>query len=56
MRGKHPNCTTVNLAKASEALAYIRMLCAVEKEIVDDKLASDIAVSLSQTRAGSRWR
>jgi hypothetical protein len=39
-------------AKASEALAFIRTLYAVEKEIVDKKLASDMAVSLRRTRAG----
>ena len=43
---------TNNPAKASEALAYIRTLYAVEKEIVEQKLVSDIAVSLRQTRAG----
>lgn len=41
-----------NPAKASEALAYIRTLYAIEKEIVDGKLTSDLVVSLRQTRAG----
>jgi hypothetical protein len=39
-------------AKASEALAYIRTLYAVEAEIVAEKLTSDNAVSRRQTRAG----
>jgi len=37
-----------NPAKSSEALAYIRTLYAMEKEIAD---TSDIAVSLKQARA-----
>jgi transposase len=41
-----------NPAKASEALAYIRTLYAVEKELIDGKLTSDPAVSLRQARAG----
>ncbi|HEY2910308.1 MAG TPA: IS66 family transposase [Gemmataceae bacterium] len=38
--------------KASEALAYIRTLYAVETEIVAEKLTNDTAVSRRQTRAG----
>lgn len=39
-------------AKASEALAFIRTLYAVEQEIVVPKLTSDKAVTMRQTRAG----
>lgn len=38
--------------KTSEALAFIRTLYAVEQEIVEQKLASDMAVTQRQTRAG----
>nr|WP_238602902.1 IS66 family transposase [Fimbriiglobus ruber] len=39
-------------AKASEALAYIRTLYAVEREIADGALTGDAIVSRRQTRAG----
>jgi len=43
---------TNNGAKASEALAYIRTLYAVEQEILDEKLAGAAVVSRRQTRGG----
>ena len=52
VRRKFVDAQANNPAKASEALAYIRTLYAVEKEIVEKKLTGDIAVSLRQTRAG----
>lgn len=51
VRRKFVDAQKNNPAKASEALAYIRTLYAVEKEIVEKKLTSDIAVSLRQARA-----
>jgi transposase len=39
-------------AKASEALAFIRTLYAVEREIAEQALTGDTAVSLRRTRAG----
>lgn len=51
VRRKFVDAQENNPAKASDALAYIRTLYAVEKEIVDKKLTSDIAVSLRQARA-----
>ncbi|MCE9567503.1 MAG: IS66 family transposase, partial [Planctomycetes bacterium] len=51
VRRKFVDAQTNNPAKASDALAYIRTLYAVEKEIVDKKHTSDIAVSLRQARA-----
>jgi transposase len=51
VRRKFVEARPNNPAKASEALAYIRTLYAVEKEIVDGKLTSDAAVSLRQARA-----
>ena len=43
---------TTHPAKASEALAYIRTLYAVEREIADGPLMGDAVVSRRQTRAG----
>jgi transposase len=51
VRRKFVDAQKNNPAKASEALAYIRTLYAVEKEIVEKKHSSDNAVSLRQTRA-----
>lgn len=51
VRRKFVDAQANNPAKASEALAYIRTLYTVEKEIIDDKLASDTALSLRQARA-----
>jgi len=51
VRRKFVDALANNPAKSSEALAYIRTLYAVEKEIADKKLTSDIAVSLRQARA-----
>lgn len=51
VRRKFVEAQANNPAKASEALAFIRTLYAVEKEIVDEKLASDATVSLRQARA-----
>ncbi len=52
VRRKFVEAQENNPAKASEALAYVRTLYAVEKEILDEKLTSDTVVSLRQTRAG----
>ena len=52
VRRKFVEARANNPAKATEALAFIRTLYAVEKEIVDGKLVRDIAVSLRKTRAG----
>jgi len=52
VRRKFVEAQENNPAKASEALAYIRTLYAVEKEIIDEKLTSDAVVSLRKTRAG----
>jgi transposase len=52
VRRKFVEAQENNPAKASEALAYIRTLYAVEKEIIDEKLTSDTVVSLRKTRAG----
>jgi len=52
VRRKFMEAQTNHPAKSIEALAYIRTLYAVEREIVDQKLASDIAVSRRRTRAG----
>jgi transposase len=52
VRRKFVDARVNNPAKASEALAYIRTLYAVEKEIADGKLASDAVVSLRHARAG----
>lgn len=52
VRRKFVEARTNNPAKASEALAYIRTLYAVEKELLDEKLLGAFAVSRRQTRAG----
>jgi transposase len=52
VRRKFVDARTNNAAKASEALAYIRTLYAVEQEILDEKLAGDAVVFRRQTRAG----
>jgi transposase len=52
VRRKFIESRTNNAAKASLALAYIRTLYAVEKEILDEKLAGDAVVSRRQARAG----
>ena len=52
VRRKFVEARTNNAAKASEALAYIRTLYAVEKEILDEQLVGDAMVSRRQTRAG----
>jgi transposase len=56
VRRKFVDAQANNPANASEALAYIRTLYAVEKEIVEKTLTSDLAVSLRQTRAGPVFR
>jgi len=52
VRRKFVDARANDPAKASEALAYIRTLYAVESEIAEGKLARDTAVSLRQARAG----
>jgi transposase len=52
VRRKFVDARTNNAGKASEALAYIRTLYAVEKEILDENLAGEAVVSRRQTRAG----
>ena len=52
VRRKFVEAQANNPAKASEALAFIRTLDAIERETRETKLDSDIAVSLRQTRAG----
>jgi transposase len=52
VRRKFVEARTNNAAKASEALAYIRTLYAVEQEILDEKLAGDAVVSRRHARAG----
>ncbi len=52
VRRKFVEALSNNPVKASEALAYIRTLYAVEAKILDDKLTGDKVVSLRQTRAG----
>ena len=52
VRRKFVEARTNNAAKASEALAYIRTLYAVETEIRDEQLAGDAVVSRRQARAG----
>ncbi len=52
MRRKFVEAQDNNPAKASEALAFIHTLYAVEKEIAERKLTGDAAVSLRRTRAG----
>jgi transposase len=52
VRRKFVEAQENNPAKACEALAYIRTLYVVEKELIDRKLTSDTAVSLRQARAG----
>jgi transposase len=52
VRRKFVEARTNDPAKSSEALAFIRTLYAVEKEIVEQQLVSDNVVSLRQTRAG----
>ncbi len=52
VRRKFVDARTNNAGKASEALAYIRTLYAVEKEILDEQLAGDAVVPRRQTRAG----
>jgi len=52
VRRKFVDARTNNAAKASEALAYIRTLYAVEKEILDEKLAGAEVVSRRHARAG----
>jgi transposase len=52
VRRKFVEARTNNAAKASEALAYIRTLYAVEQEILHEKLTGDAVVSRRQTRAG----
>jgi len=51
VRRKFVDARTNNAAKASEALAYIRTLYAVETEIRDEQLAGDAVVSRRQARA-----
>ncbi len=52
VRRKFVDARTNNAAKASEALAYIRTLYAVEKEISDEELVGEAVVSRRQARAG----
>jgi len=52
VRRKFVEARTNNATKASEALAYIRTLYAVEKEICDEKLTGAAVVSRRQARAG----
>jgi transposase len=52
VRRKFVEARTNNAGKASEALAYIRTLYAVEKQILDEQLASDAMVARRQARAG----
>ena len=52
VRRKFVEARDNNPAKASEALAYIRTLYAVEEEIAEGKLIGDTAVSVRRTRAG----
>ncbi len=52
VRRKFVEARVNNPAKATEALAYIRTLYAVEKVVADGKLTSDTVVSLRQARAG----
>ena len=52
VRRKFVEAQDNNPAKASEALAYIRTLYAVEKEIVEKGLTGDAVVTLRQARAG----
>ena len=52
VRRKFVEAQANNPAKATEALAFIRTLYAVEKEIAEKELTGDIAVSLRKTRAG----
>ena len=52
VRRKFVEAQTNNPAKSTEALAFIRTLYAVEKEISDRKLTGDSVVSLRTTRAG----
>ena len=52
VRRKFVEAQANNPAQTSEALAYIRTLYAVEKEIAEGKLAGDDAVRWRRTRAG----
>lgn len=52
MRRKFVEARTHHPDKASEALAYIRTLYAVEAKIVEEKLTGDSVVSRRQARAG----
>lgn len=52
VRRKFVDARTNNAAKASEALAHIRTLYAVEQQILDEKLTGDAVVTRRQTRAG----
>ena len=52
VRRKFVEARTNNAAKASEALAYIRTLYAVEKEILDEDLVGEAVVFRRQARAG----
>ena len=52
VRRKFVEARTNNAAKASEALAFIRTLYAVETEILNEQLVGDAVASRRQTRAG----
>lgn len=52
VRRKFVEARDNNPAKASEALAYIRTLYAVEREVAENGLTGDAVVSLRRTRAG----
>ena len=51
-RRKFVEAQSSDPAQASHALAYIRTLYAVEREIIEKKLTGDAVVSLRQSRAG----
>ena len=52
MRRKFVEAQASDPAKASEALAYVRTLYAVERQIQTEHLVGDTAVSLRRSRAG----
>ena len=52
MRRKFVETQSSDLAKASAALAFIRTLYAVERQIQTEHLVGDTAVSLRRSRAG----
>jgi transposase len=52
VRRKFVEARINNAAKTSEALAYIRTLYAVEKEILDEELVGEAVMFRGQTRAG----